>query len=500
MGGGVAIFDYDGDGWPDVYFCSGAALPGYKGPAPRNYLFRNKHDGTFEDVTLKAGVACNQYCIGVAVGDYDNDGRLDLYVTGFGGNTLYHNNGDGTFTDVTEKAHVRGGKLSSSATWVDVDGDGYLDLFVCNYVQYRLDEDLYCNKVPGHKSYCGPNLYKPEHCTLYHNNHDGTFTDISKAAGLLKEAGNGLGVVAIDYDEDGKPDIFVANDQSPNHLWHNNGNGTFTNVAPEMGTAFGEQGTAKAGMGVDFGDYDNDGKYDVVVSNFSEEADALYHWSEGVYRDVAFSTGIGPSTLMYLGFGTGFLDYDRDGLLDIFFANGHVMDDIGEYSDSISWAQSNLLFHNRGNGTFENVSQATGVSEGKRVGRGTAFGDLFNDGHTDIIVSALRSHPLALKNECAPDAHWLELDLRASWGNPQAIGAHVWLTAGGTTQRRDVKTGGSYASASDIRPLFGLGSHTQVDELKIKWPSGQTTVIKGPPIDRILNIHEPPKPQTLGKR
>ncbi|HZO88202.1 MAG TPA: CRTAC1 family protein [Chthonomonadaceae bacterium] len=494
MGSGVAIFDYDNDGWPDLYFCSGAPLPGYKGPKPSNRLYHNNHDGTFTDVTEKAGVGCGRYAIGVAVADYDNDGYLDMYICCFGGNVLYHNNHDGTFTDVTARAGVGGGKrLSSSAAWGDFDGDGYLDLYVCNYVKYRLDQDLFCSKFQGHKSYCGPNLYEPELHTLYHNNGDGTFTDVSEKAGIHKKAGNGLGVVWLDYNDDGKPDIFVANDQSPNFLWRNNGNGTFTEMAEELGVAYGEQGNTQAGMGVDAADVDNDGRLDILVTNFSEESNALYHNEGGRFRDISFPSGMGPATLRYLGFGTAFLDYDRDGLLDMFFANGHVLDDIDKYSDSVTWAQSNQLFRNRGDKTFEEVSQVTGIADGKRVSRGAAFGDLFNRGCTDIVVNVLRSHPLVLRNECAPNANWLELDLHASWGNPQAIGTKVWLTAGGVTQRRDVKMNYSYASSSDPRPLFGLGQRTQVDQVKIRWPSGQETIIKGPPINRILRVDEPPQ-------
>jgi hypothetical protein len=260
-----------------------------------------------------------------------------------------------------------------------------------------------------------------------------------------------------------------------------------------MGVAVGEQGNAQAGMGVDAGDFDNDGKIDVIVTNFSEETNALYHQEANGFRDISYPAGLGAGTLMYLGFGTGFLDYDRDGWLDLFFANGHVMDDIAKYSDAVTWDQSNQLFRNRGDRTFEEVSQATGIAEGKRVSRSAAFGDLFNRGCPDIVVNVLRGKPLLLRNECAPDANWLALDLRAAWGNPQAIGAKVWLKAGGQTQYREVKTGGSYASSQDPRPLFGLGKTAKVDELKIRWPSGQTTLQQDPPINRILRVEEPPR-------
>jgi hypothetical protein len=491
MGSGVALFDYDNDGWLDVYFCSGAPLPGYKGPEPSNRLFRNRQDGTFEDVTAKAGVARrNQYSIGVAVGDFNNDGNLDLFICGYKGNTLYQNNGNGTFTDVTAKAGLTGGRLSSSAGWGDFNGDGFLDLYVCNYVVWTLETDKFCSKIPGHKSYCGPNLYNPEQHFLYQNNGNGTFTDISVKSGIAAKKGNGLGVVWCDYDGDNRPDIVVANDQSPNFLWHNNGNGTFTDVAEEKGLAYGEQGNAQAGMGIDAGDFDNDGKMDFLVTYFSEESNGLYHNEPTGFRDISFVTGMGAKTLMYLGFGTGFLDYDRDGWLDMFFANGHVLDDIEMYSDSVTWAQPNQLFRRSGVRKYEDVSAATGIGEGKRVSRGAAFGDLFNRGRADIVVNVLRGKPLALRNDCAPNARWIGLDLRASRGNPHAIGAKVWVIAGGITQYREVKTGGSYASASDSRLLFGLGQAARVDELKIQWPDGQITTQKEPPLDRYHRIEE----------
>ena len=493
MGSGVAVLDFDGDGWMDIYFCSGAPLPGYKGEKPRNALFRNRQDGTFEDVTLKAGVASERFNVGVAVGDYDNDGRPDLYLCGYRANILYHNEGNGTFRDVTAQAKVGQATLSSSAAWGDYDGDGYLDLYMANYVVYSLEKDLNCTKFAGHKSYCGPNLYDPEKHTLYHNNGDGTFTDVSEKAGIHAKKGNGLGVVWLDYDDDNRPDIFVANDQSPNFLWHNEGGGKFKEVGFEMGVAFGEQGHAQAGMGVDAGDYDGDGKLDVLVTNFSEESNALFHNQDRIFRDLSFPTGMGAKTLMYLGFGTGFIDYDRDGWLDLFFANGHVLDDIEMYSDSVTWKQANLLFRSKQGKTFEDVSALSGVAEGKRVSRGLAYGDMFNRGTTDVIINVLRDKPLFLKNDCAPKANWLQLELKASWGNPQAIGAKVWVTAGGRTMRRDVKTCGSYASSLDPRPLFGLGSVEKVDEVKIQWPSGQISTLPNPKINERLKVEEPPK-------
>ena len=498
MGSGVALLDYDGDGWLDIYLNSGAALPGYNGPTPSNRLFRNLHNGKFEDVTTQAGVGWGHYSTGVAVGDYDNDGHPDLYVCGFGKNALFHNRGNGTFEDVAPALGVAGGRLSSSAAWGDYDGDGYLDLYVCNYVKYRLDEDLWCSKYAGHKSYCGPNLYEPEQHLLFHNQGGKGFLDVSKSSGIAAKNGNGLGCVWFDYNDDSRLDLFVANDQSPNFLWQNNGNGTFTDRAIDLNTAYGEQGNTQAGMGVDVGDIDNDGRLDILVTNFSEESNSIYHNERNGFREISFPSGMGALTLMYLGFGCGYLDYDRDGRQDLFFANGHVLDDIEKYSDSVTWKQSNQLFRNLGNNKFDEVSQVTGISEGKRVSRGAAFGDLFNDGHTSIVVNVLRGKPLLLKNECAPNANWLELDLRPAWGNSQAIGARVRLTAGGVTQQRDVKTCGSYASSSDPRPLFGLGDASGVDELSVRWPSGQTTTLKNPPINQILRVDEPPVSKGTG--
>jgi hypothetical protein len=494
VGSGCAFLDYDNDGWLDIYLCNGAPLPGYRGPRPLNALFHNNRDGTFTDVTQAAGVGCARYSIGCAAGDYDNDGFLDLYLCCFGKNVLYHNNGNGTFSDVTDHAGVGDPRFSSSAAWGDYDGDGFLDLYVANYVKYRLDRDLWCSKFPGHKSYCGPTLYPPEVDTLYHNNHDGTFTDVSEAAGIRARAENGLGVLWLDYNEDSRPDIFVADDQTPNLLWRNDGNGHFTDVGTEAGVAYGEMGNAQAGMGVDAGDYDNDGRVDLLVTTFSQEPKALYHNEGGRFRDMSFPAGVGAATLLYLGFGTGFLDYDNDGWLDLFFANGHVMDDIARYSDVVTWAQPNQLFHNRGPSPsgcrFEDVSAATGIAGRRDVSRGAAFGDFNNDGRTDILVSTLRGPPMLLRNDCAPNAHWLQLQLHAALGNPQAVGATITLTAGGITQRRDIRTGGSYASSSDLRPLFGLGTAARAARLAIRWPDGQKTELRNVPADRLVRIDE----------
>jgi len=500
MGAGGAFFDYDNDGWLDIYLCNGAPLPGYRGKQPlRNALFRNNRDGTFTDVTQKAGVSGfvngkKAYSIGCAVGDYDNDGYLDLYVTNYGPDILYHNNGDGTFTDVTEKAGVGDPRLGSSATFFDYDHDGFLDLYVCNYVQWQLDKDLFCFQFAGHKSYCGPNLYKPEVNTLYHNNGDGTFTDVSEKAGIRRQFHNSLGVVVLDYNGDGWEDLFVADDQTPNMLWRNNKNGTFTEVGLDVGAAFGEDGRSRAGMGVDAGDYDNDGTMDLLVTNFSEEPNTLYKNEGGTFVDVSYAAGIGQPSLNNLGFGCGFLDFDRDGWLDIFVANGHVMDDIEMYSDVAKWKQPKQLLRNRGDGTYEDITEKVGSALLKKsVSRGVALGDYDNDGDVDVLVCNLRETVQLLRNDSPPRGHYLQLHLKASWGNPQAVGATVTVKTGSLTQRRDVRAGGSYASSNDVRPLFGLGKSERVDELRIQWASGQETVLREVKADQLLEVKEPPR-------
>jgi hypothetical protein len=513
MGAGSAFFDYNNDGWLDVYLCNGAPLPGWRigesanrrinGSAHQshqlaNALFHNNHDGTFTDVTEKAGVGGfvngkKAYSIGCAVGDYDNDGCLDLYVTNYGPDVLYHNNGDGTFNDVTTKAGVGDPRLGSSATFFDYDHDGFLDLYVCNYVKWQLDKDLFCFQFKGHKSYCGPNLYKPEVNTLYHNNGDGTFTDVSEKAGIRQKSHNSLGVVVLDYNSDGWEDLFVADDQTPNMLWRNNKNSTFTEVGLDVGAAFGEDGRSRAGMGVDVGDYDNDGKMDIIVTNFSEEPNTLYKNEGGTFVDVSYAAGIGQPSLNNLGFGCGFLDFDRDGWLDVFVANGHVMDDIEMYSDVAKWKQPKQLLRNKGNGTYEEIKEkVVSALQRKAVSRGVAFGDYDNDGDTDILVCNLRESPLLLRNDSPPRGCYLQLNLKASWGNPQAIGSTVTVKTGSLTQRRDVRTCGSYASSNDVRPLFGLGKAERVDEVRVRWTSGRETVLHDVKADQLLQVKEPP--------
>jgi hypothetical protein len=491
MGSGVGLLDYDGDGWLDVYFANGRALPGFKGPRRTNALFRNRHDGTFEDVTRQAKVdGGNHYTVGVAAADFDNDGHVDLFLTGLGPDLLYRNRGDGTFDDVTVRAGVGDPRLGDSAAWGDYNGDGFLDLYVANYVQYDLKKDLFCTNRPGIKSYCGPNIYRPERHTLYRNNRDGTFTDVTAAA-LGKPLGNGLGVLWTDFDDDGLQDIFVANDQWPNFLWKNLGNGKFKDVAKSVGVAYGEEGSVRAGMGVDAGDFDNDGRMDLMVTNFSEESNALFRNEGPLFKDVAISSGMGAATFRFLGFGTAFVDYDLDGRQDLFFANGHVMDDIATFADAVTWKQRSQLFRNIGGGKFEEVSETSGIGAGERVARGAACGDLENRGRADLVVSALREYPVHYRNQLSKVGNWIELELHTSKGNPQAIGAKVWLSAGGLSQVREVRAGSSYASTSDPRLLFGMGAAKSIDEIRIRWPNGAVTVHAGLSINGIRRVDQP---------
>jgi hypothetical protein len=504
-GSGVAVLDYDNDGWLDIYLLNGStfsALQGKEGP-PRALLFHNNHDGTFTDVTDKAGVANERWGFGVVVGDYDNDGWPDIYVSNFGKNRLYHNNHDGTFTDVAEKAGVTLGGWSTGATWGDYDHDGLLDLFVPGYLKFDPDHPPIPGKSgppPGFCQFrgidvmCGPRGLPGEGDHLFHNNGDGTFTDVSVTAGVSDPRGYyGLASVFVDVDDDGWIDLLVANDSVPKYLYRNKHDGTFEDISYLSGFALNDEGRVQASMGIAVGDYNRDGKVDFYVTNFSDDYNALYrNDGEASFSDVSFAAGIANLTIPFLGWGTGFLDYDNDGLLDVFVANGHVYPDVDKQDWGTTWAQRPLLLRNLNGSKFEEVPAATGSGLADVVcARGAAFGDLFNDGHIDVVLNVMDSTPVLLRNLVKNSNHWLTLKLVGGPKSPRdAVGAKGFVTAGGIRQRGDVFSGGSYASSSDQRLHFGLGSAARVDKVEIQWPSGAKEEVRIPSVDRIVTVTE----------
>jgi hypothetical protein len=504
-GSGVALLDYDNDGWLDIYFLNGSTFPAFKGKesAPRAVLLRNNHDGTFTDVTDRAGVANERWAFGVAVADYDNDGWPDIYVSNFGKNRLYHNNHDGTFTDVAEKSGMALGGWSTGATWGDYDRDGRLDLFVPGYVKFDPDNPPIAGKgglPPGFCQFrgvnvmCGPRGLPGESDHLFHNNGDGTFTDVSAKAGVADaRAYYGLASVFVDVDDDGWLDLLVANDSVPKYFYRNKRDGTFEDASYLSGFALNDEGREQAAMGIAVGDYNHDGKVDFCITNFSDDYDTLYrNDGDASFTDVSFAAGIANVTIPFLGWGTGFLDYDNDGWLDLFVANGHVYPGVDKQDWGTSWAQRPLLFRNLGGSKFEEVPAATGSGLADVVSaRGAAFGDLFNDGHIDVVLNVIDSTPVLLRNVAKDSNHWLTLTLL---GGPKssrdAVGVKVFVTAGGMRQRADVFSGASYASSSDQRLHFGLGSATKVDKIEIVWPDGFKEDVKVPTVDEIVTIVE----------
>lgn len=502
--GGVALFDYDNDGWLDVYLVNGstfAALNG-KEKAPRAALFRNNRDGTFTDVTDKAGVANERWGFGVACGDFDNDGWEDFYVTNFGPNRLYRNNGNGTFTDVAEKMGVTVGGWSTGVSFGDYDGDGRLDLFVAGYVDFdpanppeaRTTESgvKYCY-FRGQPVMCGPRGLKGAADHLFRNT-GASFVEVSKPAGVADENGYyGFASAWIDVDDDGKLDLIVVNDSTPNYLYRNKGDGTFENISFASGFGLSEDGREQAGMGLAVGDYDNDGRVDFYVTNFSDDTNTLRHNDgEGMFTDVTHAAGHGAPTIPFLGWGTGFIDFDNDGLKDLLVANGHVYPQVDKFDWGTTWAQRPLLFKNRDGKIFDVALAATGSGLAAVIpARGLALGDIDNDGRVDAVINNCDGHPTVLRNETAKTGHWLALKLI---GGPKstrdAIGATVWLTAGAKRQRADVVSGASYCSQSDLRLHFGLGAATKIEKLEIRWPSGAREVVPIKAIDRVVTITE----------
>jgi hypothetical protein len=504
-GSGVALLDYDNDGWLDIYLVNGSTVAALKGnePAPRAMLLHNNHDGTFTDVTDKAGVANERWGFGVAVADYDNDGWPDIFVANFGKNRLYHNNHDGTFTDVAEKAGVTLGGWSDGPTWGDYDHDGLLDLFVPGYVKFDVDHpyiDGQGGVAPGSCQFrgttvfCGPMGLPGEADHLFHNNGDGTFTDVSEKAGVSNPKGYyGLASVFVDVDDDGWVDLAVANDSVPNFLYHNNHDGTFEDVSLISGFALNDDGRAQASMGIAVGDYNRDGKVDLYHTAFSDDYKTLYRNDGGGYfSDVTAQARILQPTIPFVGWAAAFLDYDNDGLLDIFVANGHVYPIVDRLDWGTTYAQRPLLFRNLDGSKFQEVPPATGSGLAAVInGRGAAFGDIFNDGHIDVIINNMDSAPTLLRNVVKNNNHWIGLRLVGGPKSPRdAIGTKVFVTSGGVRQRADVFSGGSYSSSSDLRVHFGLGASAIVDKIEIRWASGTTEEITIPGVDRIFTVTE----------
>lgn len=501
MGSGVALFDYDNDGRLDLFLVNGAPIgdPTPKGTIPQktgskdwNRLYHQREDGTFEDVTDKAGLAGVGYGMGVAVGDYDNDGYEDLYVTAYGGNKLYHNNGNGTFTDVTEKAGVGGSGWSTSAAWVDLDSDGLLDLVVLRYVQWDWD-DLWCGEHrEGYRAYCHPDVFQPITMLVYHNNGNGTFTEEAHKLGLDKPA-KALGIAVADYDRDGHPDIFVANDSMVEFLFHNKGNGTFEEVGLESGIAADSEGRTFAGMGTDFADYNNDGLPDIFVDNLANQKYAIYqNAGDGSFSYTSYTTGLASMTLMHSGWGVRFLDYDNDGWKDLIVAQGHDLDTIELTFPQLHYREPILLTRNLAGKKFADVASISGdVFQQRWVGRGLASGDINNDGLVDVVVTENGGPAHLLINETRTANHWLGLSLTGHKSNRDAIGAVVKVVTSRGSQWGTVTTSSSYLSSSDKRLNFGLGADETAQTVEIRWPSGIVQTLKDVHGDRYLKIDEP---------
>jgi len=477
LGTGCAFLDYDNDGWQDILLVNSMDWPEHKTGKSFLALYHNNQDGTFTDVTRQAGLAVEMYGIGVAVADYDNDGNEDIYITCLGPNHLFHNLGGGKFADVTTKAGVGDPGFSTSAVWFDYDNDGKLDLFVANYVDWSVEKDQFCSLDGKNKSYCTPQSYKGQSSTLYHNKGNGTFENVTQRAGLNDPTSKSLGVALLDYNNDGWMDLFVANDTEPNKLYKNNGNGTFTDEAVAAGVAFSEAGTARAGMGVDAGDYDGSGRQGIVLGNFTNESMALYNNDgKGLFTDEAPNSGIGKMSAQSLTFAVFFFDYDLDGLLDVFAANGHVSDDISVVQPNVKYAQPPHLFHNKGKKKFEEMTGRLGRALQRAiVGRGAAYGDFDNDGDLDLLITSNNGPARLLRNENANQNDLLRVKTVGTRSNRDGIGAKLTLkTAKGVKLFQMVKTGSSYCSQSELPVVFGLGAPEdgKLLTLEIVWPSG----------------------------
>lgn len=500
MGSGVAVFDYDEDGRLDIFFANGAriddpmpkeAIPQKDGPEYWNRLYHQKPDGTFEDVTAKAGLAGTGFSTGVAVGDYDNDGFDDLFVAGYGRSSLYHNNGDGTFTDVTASAGVAGSGWATSAAWVDYDSDGRLDLIVARYMIWDFD-DIYCgHREEGFRSYCHPDLFKPASVLLYHNDGNGKFSEVSAKAGIDKP-GKGLGLAIADYDHDGWMDVLLANDSIPEYLFHNKGNGTFEEIGLPSGVSLDGGGTTFAGMGVDFEDYNNDGWPDVIITDLANQKYALYsNAGDGSFDYTTLSTGLGAISLLHSGWGVRFLDYDNDGWKDLFIVQSHVMDTIQVNEPHLRYLEPPLLLWNDKGKRFIDVSAQSGdVFRQQGAARGLAIGDLDNDGRIDVVITSTDGPAWVLRNETPTQNHWVMLRLQGVQSNRDGIGAQIKISTAAGDQYATVTTASSYQSSSDRRVHFGLGAASSISRIEIRWPSGIRQVLSDVKADRMVTITE----------
>jgi len=481
LGSGCAFLDYDADGWQDILLINGMDWPGHKRQRSTLRLYHNNRNGTFTDVTKSAGLDIEMYGMGVAVGDYNNDGFPDLFISCVGQSRLFRNTGKGTFVDVTRSSGLFGRQgLSTSALWFDYDRDGFLDLFVCNYVRWSPERDVFCSLDGTHKSYCTPEAYRGDTCWLFHNRGNGTFEDVTATSGVFDSSSKSLGVAMPDYDQDGWPDLLVANDTQPNKLYCNLHNGKFRDVAVEAGLAFSTEGKARAGMGVDVGDFDNSGSPGIAITNFDNEMIGLYRAAKpGVYDDVATAAGIGAASRSTLGFGCMFLDVDLDGALDLAVANGHIDETVRNIRGNVGYAQPPQLFLNQGAGRFRDVAaEAAGGFEKPRVGRGLAYADFDRDGDLDILLTTNNGPAVLFRNEQLAGNRSVRFELQGTQSNRDAIGANVQIFAGDLRQSRMVRGGSSYLSQSELPVTFGLARRDRVDRVVIQWPSGRTEEYK----------------------
>jgi len=493
LGAGCAFIDYDNDGYPDILLINGEDWPGHHRAASTLALYHNNHDGTFTDVTVATGLAVSMYGMGAAVGDYDNDGYDDIFITALGQSRLFHNNGNGTFTDATSKAGFAGiREFSTGAAWVDYDRDGKLDLLVANYVQWSPETDLRCTLDGTHKSYCAPESYKGASARLWHNLGDGRFEDVTKKAGIFDPFSKNLGVAILDYNGDGWPDLLLANDTQPNKLYLNNRNGTFTETGLMAGIAYGDDGVAKAGMGVDAADYDRSGRPSIIITNFSNQMMSLYHnEGNGLFVDEAPRSSIGRATLLTLGFACFFFDYDLDGWPDILVVNGHIENDIEQIQKRIKYAQPSHLFHNLGGGKFEEMTASMGPAlNAPRVARGAAYADIDNDGDLDLLITTNGGPAALLRNDSENKNHGLRVKLQGTRSNRDGIGAVVRLSNETGNQWQMMRSGSSYLSQSELVLTFGIGQKTSASSLQIEWPSGQIDKLAHVAADQTITVEE----------